>query len=107
MRVISVNVNGIRSAARKGFYEWLGVQCADFVCMQEIKAHEADLPDPILKPARLHAHFHSAAKKGYSGVGLHISKAFCPERPAFEHPAFDYENRIVGARLPQATVVSS
>jgi exodeoxyribonuclease III len=44
--------------------------------------------------------------KGYSGVGLHVSKALSPARPVFEHPSFDYENRIAAVRLPGATVVS-
>ena len=44
--------------------------------------------------------------KGYSGVALHVSKAFAPERPAFAHPAFDYETRIVTVELGDLTVAS-
>jgi exodeoxyribonuclease-3 len=75
MRIITVNVNGIRSAARKGFFAWLKRQRADIVCLQEIKADTADLPPEILAPRGWHAFFHSAKKKGYSGVAIYTRKA--------------------------------
>lgn len=71
MRVISVNVNGIRAAARKGFYEWLQKQNADVVCLQETKAQMEHLHDDIFRPAGYHTYFHDAEKKGYSGVGIY------------------------------------
>ncbi|MGZ5100072.1 MAG: exodeoxyribonuclease III, partial [Usitatibacter sp.] len=71
MRVITLNVNGIRSAASKGFTEWMRRQKADIVCLQEIKAQEADLPKALLAPRGLHAHFHPAEKRGYSGVAIY------------------------------------
>jgi exodeoxyribonuclease-3 len=70
IRVISANLNGIRSAARKGFFEWLKKQDADVICVQEIKAQEADLQADLFRPEGYHAHFHFAEKKGYSGVGI-------------------------------------
>jgi exodeoxyribonuclease-3 len=74
MRIITVNVNGIRSAARKGFFTWLKRQKADIVCLQEIKADTADLPPEILAPKGWHAFFHSAKKKGYSGTAVYTRK---------------------------------
>ena len=71
MRVISANLNGIRSAATKGFFPWLGKQKADIVCVQELKAQKADLPPGVLKAKNLTGHFHYAEKKGYSGVGVY------------------------------------
>ncbi|MDR3478870.1 MAG: exodeoxyribonuclease III [Gammaproteobacteria bacterium] len=74
MRVISANLNGIRSAARKGFFEWMQKQDADVICVQEIKAQEADLQAELFRPQGYHTHFHCAEKKGYSGVGIFSKK---------------------------------
>jgi exodeoxyribonuclease-3 len=71
MRVITLNVNGLRSAASKGFMDWLRRQRADVVCLQEIKAQEADLPRRLLAPRGWHAMFHPAEKRGYSGVAIY------------------------------------
>ena len=72
MRVISLNLNGIRSAATKGFYPWLAKQQADFVCLQELKAHQTDLSEEMAAPPGYQGVFHCAEKKGYSGVGLYL-----------------------------------
>ena len=74
MKIISLNLNGIRSASNKGVYVWLQQQNADIICMQEIKAQAADMTDEMHKPAGYFGHFHYAKKKGYSGVGIY-SKA--------------------------------
>jgi len=74
MRVITLNVNGIRSAASKGFTAWMRRQKADIVCLQEIKAQEADLPKALLAPRGLHAYFHCADKRGYSGVAIYSKR---------------------------------
>lgn len=70
MRIITLNVNGIRSAARKGFFEWMGQQDADVVCLQETKAQEHQLSELICPPG-YQAYFFDAEKKGYSGVALY------------------------------------
>ncbi len=70
MRVITLNVNGIRAAERKGFFDWLAIQNADIVCLQEIKAHQEQLAKDIFYPAAYHCFYHDAHKKGYSGVAL-------------------------------------
>jgi len=74
VRIVTLNVNGIRSAASKGFLDWMKRQKADVVCLQEIKAQESDLPKELLAPAKLHAFFHPAEKKGYSGVAMYARK---------------------------------
>src|SRR5262245_62399122 len=70
MRIVTLNVNGLRSAAGKGFPAWMRRQKADVVCLQEIKAQEADLPKTLLATRGLNAFFHPAEKKGYSGVTI-------------------------------------
>lgn len=71
LRIISANLNGVRSATTKGFLDWLQTQHADVVCLQELKAQAADLSDAMRAPAGLQGWFHHAEKKGYSGVGLY------------------------------------
>ena len=70
MRVISVNVNGIRSATSKGLIKWLKTQRPDVVCLQEIKALESDVPEEVLRWKNMHAFYHPAEKKGYAGVAI-------------------------------------
>lgn len=69
-RVITVNLNGIRSAAKKGFFQWLEKQNADVVCLQETKAQEHQLGE-IIHPDGYHYYFFDAEKKGYSGVAIY------------------------------------
>ena len=103
MRIGTWNVNGIR--ARQGqVQEWIDAGHPDVVCLQEIKASLDQLPVWLCEIEGYWCYWHGS--KGYSGVALHVSKAFAPERPLFEHPAFDYENRIVLAKFPRATVAS-
>ena len=71
LRIITLNLNGIRSAARKGFLKWLSRRRADVVCVQELKAQAADMAEEMLAPAGFRGYFHHAEKKGYSGVGIY------------------------------------
>jgi len=71
MRIITVNVNGIRSAARKGFFQWLARQKADVVCIQETKAQIDQLSDSVFHPRGFHCYYHDAEKKGYSGTAIY------------------------------------
>jgi exodeoxyribonuclease III len=70
-RVVTLNLNGIRSAARKGFFEWLGDQQADIVCVQELKAQAGDMTPEMLAPAGYRGYFNYAERPGYSGVGIY------------------------------------
>ena len=76
MRVISVNVNGLRSATSKGLIAWLKQQKPDVVCLQEIKALESDIPAEVLAWKTMHKFYHPAEKKGYAGVAV-----FCKREP--------------------------
>ena len=60
MRIITLNANGIRAAARKGFFDWLEKQNADIVCIQETKAQRHQLEDPVFSPRGYHVYYHDA-----------------------------------------------
>ncbi len=106
MKIITLNLNGIRSASRKSFYDWLPLQKADFVCLQELKAHEVDLDDQMKAPKGYFGNFSYANKKGYSGVGIYskekpnkiISKVGIPE--------IDDEGRYIEIDLDNITIIS-
>jgi exodeoxyribonuclease-3 len=74
LKIISLNLNGIRSATNKGLYSWLKQQDADVICMQEIKAQVTDMTTEMLNPEGYFGYFHYAEKKGYSGVGIYTKK---------------------------------
>ena len=71
MRIITLNANGIRSAANKGFFDWMHRQNADVVCIQETKAQHPQLGDRHFFPPGYHAYYHDAQRKGYSGVAIY------------------------------------
>jgi len=106
IRIITLNLNGIRSAARKGWLEWLPAQQADVVCVQEVKAQDADLTDELRRIGGLKGHFHFAQKKGYSGVGLYTRKRPKAVVAGFGHPEFDAEGRYLEVDFGRFTVVS-
>ena len=106
MRIITLNVNGIRSAARKGLYRWLAGRQADIVCLQEIKAHDADLEAAMRAPRGLHGNFSHAEKKGYAGVALYSRAAPDALREGFGVREFDAEGRYLEARFGRLSVVS-
>lgn len=103
MKVVTWNVNGIR-ARQAQVQEYIDREQPDVLCLQEIKAALDQLPVWLCEVEGYWCYWHGG--KGYSGVALLVRKATCPERPAFHHPAFDFEHRIVTARLPGATVAS-
>jgi len=106
MRIISVNVNGIRAAARKGFFEWLEQQDADVVCVQETKAQEHQLVDDIFCPAGYHCYYHDAEKKGYSGVAIYSRQKPDRVRVGLGWDDFDSEGRYIQIDLGKLSVVS-
>lgn len=101
LRVISANLNGIRSAASKGFFEWLAQQRADVVCTQELKAQADDMQPAFIAPTgtALRGQFHFAQKKGYSGVGLHTHLPVQATQNGFGVPEFDDEGRYVEVQV--------
>ena len=106
VRVVTLNVNGLRSAASKGLLRWLARRPPDVLCLQEIKAQQADLSDRLLNPAGLHAHFHFAEARGYSGAALLSSKRPRKVTLGFGVEEFDREGRYVEAEFPTVNVIS-
>jgi len=96
-------VNGIR-ARQEQVVDWISQETPDVVCLQELKASPSQLPPELCELQGYWCYWHG--EKGYSGVGLHLKRERFPEKPAFVHPAFDYENRIVTADLGPLTVAS-
>ena len=103
MKIGTWNVNGLR-ARQWQVADWVVAEAPDIVCLQEIKATLEQVPLALCELEGYWCYWHGG--KGYSGVGLHVSKRVAPERPVFDHPAFDYENRIVTVQLPSMTVAS-
>ena len=106
MRVISLNSNGIRAAARKGFYAWLRRQRADVVCLQEIKAQVDQLNDSLFWPPSFRCYYHPAQKKGYSGVALYARLEPDEVIEGLGWPDFDAEGRWIEARFGKLSVIS-
>ncbi|MGQ0657232.1 MAG: exodeoxyribonuclease III [Chromatiales bacterium] len=106
MRVITLNVNGIRSAARKGFFQWLARQHADVVCLQETKAQEDQRTAAIAAPRGYVAYYHDAEKKGYAGVALYARRPPDKVIVGLGWEDFDREGRYLEARFAQLSVAS-
>jgi exodeoxyribonuclease-3 len=103
MKIATWNVNGVR-AREAQLQEFVAKERPDVLCLQEIKASIDQLPMWLCEIEGYWCYWHGG--KGYSGVALHVSRDAAPNRPAFEHPEFDYENRIVTARLKDFTIAS-
>ncbi len=108
MRIITANTNGIRSAAKKGFFDWMASQQPDVVCIQETKAqlHQLEENRELFFPEGYHCYYHDAEKKGYSGVAL-----YCKQEPdelviGMGNAEFDCEGRYLEARFGQLSVAS-
>ncbi|MBL8421854.1 MAG: exodeoxyribonuclease III [Dechloromonas sp.] len=106
LRIISLNLNGIRSAWSKNVLNWVVAQAPDIVCLQELKAQLPDLSQEMLAPDGMHAFYHAAEKKGYSGVGI-----WCRQKPdrvveGFGHGEFDAEGRCIRADFGMLSVIS-
>ena len=112
MKIITANLNGIRSASKKGFWLWFADQDADILCLQELKAHAHQLPPEALCEG-YHRHYHFAEKAGYSGVALyarnkpdavHIGlKSIDPET---DWSRFDAEGRFIMLDFGKLSIIS-
>lgn len=106
MRIVSLNLNGIRSAVNKGFLKWLPAQDADAICVQEIKAQDRDLGEAIRNPDGYRGRFHFADRPGYSGVGIYCRKT--PDRTieGLGIADIDAEGRYLEARFGNLSIIS-
>ena len=101
MKIFSYNVNGLRAAMTKGFVEWLSAASPDVICLQEIKALESQIDLPALEEIGYTYHyFHSAEKKGYSGVAILSKTAPTQVEVGAGIDYMDREGRILRAELP-------
>lgn len=106
MQIISLNLNGVRAAAKKGFFEWLAAQSADVVCVQELKAQVADLSADMLAPDSYRGYFHCAAQRGYSGVGIYCRKQPDNVIEGIGIAEIDDEGRFIQADFGNLSIIS-
>ncbi len=105
-KIITFNANGIRSARRKGFFEWLVKQDADAVCIQETKAQRAQLADdPVFFPLAYN-YYHDAQKKGYSGTALYLKQQPDEIKHGIGWAEIDAEGRYLEARYGNLRLIS-
>ena len=106
LTIISANVNGIRSAYQKGFEDYIAASGADIVCVQELKAQEADLSSNMQRPHGMYGVWHCAEKRGYSGVAIYSKQQPDRTQIGLGIEAFDREGRFVRADFGQLSVIS-
>jgi exodeoxyribonuclease-3 len=106
LRVVSLNLNGLRSAAKKGVLEWLPSLDADVVCVQEVRMQEHQLTEPMRHPAGLHPVWHFAERPGYSGVGVWSRRPPDRVRTGLGWDEADAEGRLLQADFGRTSIVS-
>ena len=106
LRIISLNVNGLRSAAKKGFFDWFAAQHADIVCLQEIKVEDHQLDDPIFSHPGYYRYVLSAEKKGYSGVAIYTRTEPLKIHYGLGWALADTEGRYLQIDFPKLSVAS-
>ncbi|MFN0314278.1 MAG: exodeoxyribonuclease III [Burkholderiales bacterium] len=106
MRLVSLNLNGIRSAVNKGFLQWLARARADVVCVQELKAQGDNLTEEMRCPGAFAGHFHFAQRKGYSGVGVYARAKPSEIVEGLGIADIDAEGRYIEARFGSLSIVS-
>ncbi|WP_414168829.1 exodeoxyribonuclease III [Streptoverticillium reticulum] len=106
LTVTTVNVNGLRAAAKKGFVEWLARTEADVVCLQEVRAEPHQLPDEVREPEGWHVVHAPATAKGRAGVSLYSRREPDAVRIGFGSAEFDGSGRYAEIDLPGVTVAS-
>jgi exodeoxyribonuclease-3 len=103
MKIATWNVNGIR-ARESQVLAWIASDAPDIICLQEIKAAREQVPQTLSALPDYWCCWHG--ERAYSGVGLHIRRAICPEPPRYEHPDFDIETRIATVQLGNMVLAS-
>jgi exodeoxyribonuclease III len=104
MRIISLNINGIRSAARRGFFEWAAAESPDIVCLQETRAQEHQLAPEAIALPDFTPYFADSERRGYSGVGLYCKREPLVVTRTLGAPEFDAEGRFIQADFGDFTV---
>jgi exodeoxyribonuclease-3 len=107
MKLVTWNVNGIRSVGRKNFFEWFKEQEADLVCVQEIKARPDQLEENLLHPGNYHSYWHPADKPGYSGVAIYAKKEPLRVINGIGCPTIDAEGRVIIAEYKSFVLINA
>ncbi|MCB0327585.1 MAG: exodeoxyribonuclease III [Bdellovibrionales bacterium] len=107
MKILSWNVNGIRAAEKKGFLDWLTKQKADFVCIQETKAHKEQLEEKLIHPASYESYWFSAQKKGYSSVACYTKSSPLEVHYGMGIEAFDIEGRVLSLEYSDFVLINA
>jgi|JI10StandDraft_1071094.scaffolds.fasta_scaffold228105_2 exodeoxyribonuclease-3 len=107
MKIASWNVNGIRACAQKGFLKWFEETNADVVCIQENKAQIDQCSTDIVNPLKYHSSWHSAQKKGYSGVTMFSKKEPVNIYTGMDIPEFDAEGRVLTFEYADTVVINA
>ncbi|MEM9244025.1 MAG: exodeoxyribonuclease III [Pseudomonadota bacterium] len=106
MKIISLNANGIRAAARKGLFDWLSQQDANVLCLQETKAKEAQLHDQLFHPLDYYCYFSDAEKPGYSGTAIYTKYEPKHIKKQLGWKTADREGRYLQVDFEQLSIVS-
>ena len=106
LRVVSQNLNGIRSAARKGWFAWAATLNADAICVQEVRAHLADMTEDMKTVGKAPGRFHLAERKGYAGVGIYTPHTPQTVVEGFGQPEFDAEGRYIEMDFGTHAIIS-
>lgn len=107
MKLVSWNVNGLRSVYGKGFLSWLERQGADVICLQEIKANRDVLDESYWSPAQYSSHWHSAEKKGYSGVLIYSKREPVSVQVGIGDSTIDSEGRVLAAEYKDFILINA
>ena len=108
LKIVSYNINGIRGGIRKGFLDWLPHQDIDILCLQEVKALPSDVPFELFHSLGFkHIHWHSAQKKGYSGVAVLSKEAFLSSQKGIGIETFDKEGRFLQVETEHFYLINS
>lgn len=106
MKIISYNVNGLRAAVNKGFYQWLEIESPDIICLQEVKAHLDQIDVITIQSLGYNYYFHPAEKRGYSGVAILTKRKPDLVKIGMEIDIYDKEGRVLRADYGDMTVIS-
>ena len=105
MKIVSYNLNGIRSAMSKGLLNWLQTENPDVFCIQESKAQPEQIDTLAMQELGYHSYIHSAEKKGYSGVCIFSKQVPDRVEAGMGIPAYDSEGRVLRADFGDITIV--
>ena len=106
MKIVTFNANGIRSAERKGFFDWMSETAPDVICIQELKAQQDQLTGEVFHPQGYQGFFHCAEKKGYSGTAIYTKQTPSDLSLGLGWDDFDAEGRCVRADFENLSIIS-